>query len=1152
MAASPKHRRQQSSSSSSRARQPTARPHSSLIPPPIPKGPCNWRNLQQGSHANVCGCRRFWPQAASAAQDKDFNLGSSFHNVDTTSCFCGHHACFHAEFEEHALTPAQTSHRPQSSRQEMSQAMLPPGAAQYHESGRRSRANSVKRHVASASQRPPFDGTVSRDSLFGEPGHPIGPMSTAVRAQAERPKSAMSGLGLYLEQTRNQPLGGKLSAAAQSAIDQLPATQTPSHMTATEVTSEHGEAIRASPSRAFAKHVTKVRSQPQGTGIPQPQALAGAHPDDIAQSATEMATPSIAGTPALRAADDVIDGIRNGVEILHQDVAKLQPSTYRSQQDHKTTSQISAKNASPNANFARDFPGLSAEMPPPGAHHNSIADLISHVALLRHLLAETPNLGISLANLGQRVDALETASFAHSAIDDYNDRFELFDGRILEIESRVDELEKSRQQLPNVNDSIEESVSSILIGKDSPTSVSEALQAHAELSPTPLVNIDSGHSGVANRSNAIQRLYNIERRLADIDATRRTPVSSTCTIEVILMPWGQNLKGIWSEPSNVSQGSGAGEHGVVTHAARPGPRAANERDALIEEWPYAKVAPRAIGPTFGVGGRIYERLKSRGFIKNVTILDASARHIYVSISEAFRDFLGHPLSIGPLNTPSSSYDERKGQTERPPLGLKGAFIPLRKIHKRSRLRFLSESELTTPTSWTLQFLESSIFMKAPSAGVTRLFITTPTGYLQHTSVPGWTWQKIRELPRVPDFKSIQSSCDDSVMVNGGVPEADAREPCWEHDPKLDPPRSQQSSFASNVSFESSHHPSPPQTKPDACDEESDSEKDDPNYQEPSEAEFEAFSSEGSKGEHRSTHPTPITPISDFPHSDRPLSRQQRTASAPIIEHVFSSSMPHIALVDQSHPKRQVASFDNVMTLSSRPEILVPHARPLSSTSKRRRLSRTPSGQAPVGDEAPWALTPGRSNVADSSVQHEDTDTNQDERANQVGVKVPLKDGGAAAYATPFSFSGPPRAQGDNDTDMDANDDAADDDEYHDSEGSEDEQDPASAYESSRSVESEAETDAAIAIHEGAWQGVDNDEFSEEDVELTRSKRQRVRHSRRKTRPRRKATVDFDVRMNDDEVDEVSGRSENAGYDDEEDENGDDSDDDDDYDELGPV
>ncbi|KAH6661726.1 hypothetical protein EV126DRAFT_496630 [Verticillium dahliae] len=100
----------------------------------------------------------------------------------------------------------------------------------------------------------------------------------------------------------------------------------------------------------------------------------------------------------------------------------------------------------------------------------------------------------------------------------------------------------------------------------------------------------------------------------------------------------------------------------------------------------------------------------------------------------------------------------------------------------SRLRWPHPAPWSHQPLWDVPFL-NSIIMRASER---RLFITQSEAYLQdlHMHDQGWTWQRLREQPRVYPEKSASQD----------VPEADAHEECWAFTEQLDEPVSAQSSL----------------------------------------------------------------------------------------------------------------------------------------------------------------------------------------------------------------------------------------------------------------------------------------------------------------------------------------------------------------------
>ncbi|KAF4630445.1 hypothetical protein G7Y89_g7695 [Cudoniella acicularis] len=250
------------------------------------------------------------------------------------------------------------------------------------------------------------------------------------------------------------------------------------------------------------------------------------------------------------------------------------------------------------------------------------------------------------------------------------------------------------------------------------------------------------------------------------------------------------------------------------------------------------------------------------------------------------------------------------------LGLQASWIPLRKLHKDSSLRFLNTSEMITPALWTVQFLASSVAMR--TSGTRRLYVTQRDSYIQHHGDSAdWTWQKLRQLPRVYPDRPSQNH----------TPEADAHEPCWEFDERLDPPvESFHSSFASHISSLSIR--SVPQEEEPAS---------------PS----DHFSS-AAVSRNASTTPTSVAP----PPTRGISPLKERNPFRPL--HTRTTSMPSLIPLKTSlsqPSKRRIASFDHE-TQSSPIRLVSTSVAPL--TLKRRRISRSPSRPR---DTPRWSVGP---------------------------------------------------------------------------------------------------------------------------------------------------------------------------------------------------
>lgn len=303
----------------------------------------------------------------------------------------------------------------------------------------------------------------------------------------------------------------------------------------------------------------------------------------------------------------------------------------------------------------------------------------------------------------------------------------------------------------------------------------------------------------------------------------------------------------------------------------------------------AHLMPRACSAT----SKINERLKSRGLVKVVQIKGPDARDVQVALMSAFGD-LPKKLSEdvfsasrhSPLQIPKSMENY---------LGLRAAWIPLRKLHKTSILRFLDPSEMVTPALWTVQFLSSSVAMRTKN--MRRLYVTQADSYLQHhvSGVSKWTWHKLRQLPRIHDVDAVESH----------TPEADAAETCWAWNERLDPVQDS-SSFASSLSIRLS--------------------------QEVEDIEIEPTSPSNQSS-------TVATPVESSTPTSVAASRAQASSPVKQDRHPFkplrTASMSALApLTTSQMGKRRIGSFDDREPQSSPVQKI--------SNLKRRRTSKSPS------------------------------------------------------------------------------------------------------------------------------------------------------------------------------------------------------------------
>jgi hypothetical protein len=510
-------------------------------------------------------------------------------------------------------------------------------------------------------------------------------------------------------------------------------------------------------------------------------------------------------------------------------------------------------------------------------------------SILKHVSAH-PKLSTQIQNHEQRIDLLENVSCSYASAQEVHEGFDLADERIGEVESRVEELEKVQAAMNDITGG--SSIRRRLQYRDDGDS-SMASQTSSELI-----------SAAIERTVFSSRLDNLESQFSEFRSTMPS-YTQPWKVEVVFLPFGSALKGIWSTtdhfPSQISRNDSAvaDNRSLSQYSNVVGPHAQKSLENGQRRWEDLRLQHNTnsellMARACGLRSKVEERLRSRGLVKTIEVMGPGARDVQAAMLAGFGDLLEilhTSANIGrPLPDSMSCF-----------YGLRAFWIPLRKLHRDSRLRFLDPSEMITPALWTASFLSSSVVMRA--TGVKRLYVTQSESYIQQedTANAHWTWQKLRVLPRIyPDAES-------SVEVREG----DAREACWEWDERLDPPQSAHSSFTSHHSSLSIRGP-PSQH--------SDSSRSDK-------------SSSPAVSPVLSTTPTSVTHTRQIsPLMERPRPLHSRTASMPLIGPLKLSPPPG---------KRRITSFDHEIHGPSSPQSS-PVRVSAGLTMKRRRISRSPS------------------------------------------------------------------------------------------------------------------------------------------------------------------------------------------------------------------
>ncbi|TGJ82073.1 hypothetical protein E0Z10_g6684 [Xylaria hypoxylon] len=357
----------------------------------------------------------------------------------------------------------------------------------------------------------------------------------------------------------------------------------------------------------------------------------------------------------------------------------------------------------------------------------------------------------------QRIENLESVSFSAAAHDMCHEKHDQADLRLTELESRVEEVEKALDDYATHSSGY---------GWSRRERIDDAAASVVSVST-------STGSYTMDRAELQSELQTLKTQLSQLQGISYFPSSTQpWEVEVVFLPFP--LKNVWLESrdfgsQHLSHG-GLGEPDLWIQL----PNSSEPQSPDFSDW----AGPEAdsdwlLGRACAPDNMIGQRLRSRGLVKNVTVRGPDARSVQQAMSEAFGT-LFRTFSRMQANVHHGSTVHHRVSKF---LGLQSPWIPLRKLHKDSRLRFLTPAEMVTPVSWDVQFLTSSVIMK--SHGMHRLFITHPEAYLQNQDAydNGWTWQRLRELSRV--YADSQSSQE--------ILEGDAKEDCWAWNNILDDP-----------------------------------------------------------------------------------------------------------------------------------------------------------------------------------------------------------------------------------------------------------------------------------------------------------------------------------------------------------------------------
>ncbi|KAF2477835.1 uncharacterized protein BDR25DRAFT_299608 [Lindgomyces ingoldianus] len=996
----------------------------------LPNGACNYRDVAVGT----CGCNQFWDKCSAELHEGSTEKRSSHER--STWCVCGHHACFHLQDARAAAGRLQSSMAGASYRvharcngrcqlQPGSQCNLHRAARPVDEDtpsleGSQDLQNGRLKTSQAVSSQSLLQQAASPAIAYGQNGEVLDPPSqpstsglprvpsvcflshdrpTAaadtdtrkVRTDMSQPRHNAMGLGLSLvnlgntvDQSRRQP---SVTSTVPDEIDRAPhgfysESELPSTR-ANSVPDENAQETRPAPNPMdrILDFNRNLHLDVGGDTIPNT-----CNPEDFLQSATEVATPSNSNTPDLGAVDHAVHDTKKIIETLARFAEQYSGSGARSNGAALAPAPQRLLTGSPATPQEQLQHALKSASP------QALQKLLSYLNPLHNLLNSIPNVASTIQEIITRLDLLENSSFNFVQPDDFQQHVEMYDGRLLELEHRMDEHDRLHQ-------AIDADQSSNSHGRRRIATTTDSFGSnHSAQSTTSSALIVAA----IDRKDMETEIEGLKDRLDTLEAASLPTVVNPWQVEVVLLPWGRELRGIWfspdepmhdplrgvtqdteewtqirssvSAPQSMHQGSSqpsqvfeqnatSSLHSSTQHSPNGSILLSNTgsgwSNQAISDWAAGPMDEWLSPKACGSNNLVYRRLQSRGFIRSINLKSANSSDIQAALSDAFGDLHEHLVYTDADYHPTiNSYP-----------GLRASFIPLRKTVKSSRLRFLSHAEMSSSALWSAQFLNSGVMMRV-SGGKKRLYITQREAYLQQNNNTGdaWTWQQLRLLPRFqPDPDSEMEGNEEHCQPQ--VAEADAREACWAFFEAYDPPLSTTSSFSSSHSVNLSMRPA-------------------------------------GRTWRRSITPSsilknkqfqPISPLSEN-HPRRPTHGGIRTVSAPTIE-----ERPH------SSSKRRFNT--SPVKPSSVPQ---PSSRSASiSRPKRRRVARSPSPQAAVNvpskasdvQDPVWNPTPRRSREPPSpfySSHPELPRTNSDVTSRSqrslavVGKNTPF------AYATPHS------------------------------------------------------------------------------------------------------------------------------------------------------
>ena len=724
----------------------------------LPTGPCSLRDAY-----GPCGCQQFWDKTST-----ELHHGSKGHipaSERSTSCVCGHHACFHAGppvSKAQSLISAvhdRVHVQHASSVSFQSQLSLQAGNKQGVRSAQKrvlaldqSPGNNSLNPSSAEFDQPPDRPAVSRadgPELNDECRDPLSQASTSglppipsicllsqdrrvVTGGEIRGTHSVAGLGLDLSLTPNnkrnttshQSSSSPAFLDGQTLIEALEMPYSDEKLPSTRSNSMLSGYSQANSPRFSqliqVKHLNQDQDLHLGTAGDTIRDTY--RPEEIFQSVTEVATPSIANTPDLGAVDEAVQDLLPLLNSLFNPNSNQHGNGIDNPLPDAISAPLPQILLTHSSTFAREellrlWRALLHEV-----RFAVSQEVKSYLRPLYNFIIAMPNVSSFQRDVADRLSILEAANNSFSVLqpDECRRQHSDSEDRTIALEHRVDELERLLQAMDA--DRSNSSVDRRHFGRDTESFHSTHSTASSALVPTLVTREE------------FELLQNEVRR----KATSMPSPNHPWKVEVVLLPWGPELRGLWyrsDQPIHEHEDPAMeeDEDWTQTQTQTPARRRTSrdlqrvpdavpsdaQRSSLtsmsyddaesgwssqaISEWAEGSVdewlSPRAIGKGNGSKDQvIYERLKSRGFVQDVELRSSNARDINATLSKAFHDLLGHLRYT----------DKDEDPTIYTYPGLRASFIPLRKDFKNPRLRFLTPSEMASSALWNAGFLAAGV------------------------------------------------------------------------------------------------------------------------------------------------------------------------------------------------------------------------------------------------------------------------------------------------------------------------------------------------------------------------------------------------------------------------------------------------------------